>query len=260
MIVERSRSGQRWFLLAALGAVLCLVSAGLLVRLPARSPTSAPVVEQSGPTMSPPVPGSAAVATPTGSAVGYPAVGHRTYTVVAGTSPVIGRAGQLVRFQVAVETDISGLDPGAFAQFVERLYGAPQGWTAGGDWRFQRVGPGQAADFVLYLVTPATRDVLCQDGYDRYTSCRKDNRVVLNIARWVHGVPGYGAPLSVYRDYMINHETGHRLYFGHERCPGRGELAPVMQQQTLGLHGCLPNAWPYPGGRSYHGSSGVYPA
>src|SRR5262249_9528489 len=158
---------------------------------------------------------------------------------------IVGRRGQLLRYRVAVETDITGLDIDAFAAMVASTYGDAEGWTAGGQWRFQRVGPGQAADFVLYLVTPATRDVLCQEGYDRYTSCRNGDRVVLNVARWVHGVPAYGAPLADYRQYMINHETGHFLGFGHELCPGRGRLAPVMQQQTLGLHGCVANSWPF---------------
>jgi hypothetical protein len=193
--------------------------------------------------------------------VTYPEVGHQHYTVASGPGPVVGHAGELLRYRVEVETDISHLDATAFADLVEQTYAAPQGWTAGGQWRLQRVGADQPADFVLYLVTPATRDVLCQDGYDRYTSCRKDDRVVLNVARFVLGVPDYGAPLSVYRQYMINHETGHRLYFGHELCPGPGRLAPVMQQQTLGLHGCRPNPWPYPDGHdAYHGVSGSYPS
>jgi hypothetical protein len=120
------------------------------------------------------------------------------------------------------------------------------------------VGPASTYDFTVYLATPATRDTLCGDGVDGYTSCRNGNRVVLNVARWAHSVPDYGAPLSTYRQYLVNHEVGHRLGHGHELCPGSGRPAPVMQQQTLGLHGCVANPWPYPKGIKYAGRPGAY--
>ena len=118
---------------------------------------------------------------------------------------------------------------------------------------------GRHADFTIYLATPASRDRLCGGTPDSYTSCRNGSNVVLNVARWANAVPNYGAPLDVYRQYMVTHETGHRLGQGHELCPGAGRPAPVMEQQTLGLHGCVPNPWPFPdGGAAYAGPSGEY--
>jgi hypothetical protein len=190
--------------------------------------------------------------------IAFPTKGSGAMDVVAGTSDVIGRSGTLLRFQVAVEKDITGLDRPAVAEFVEETFADPRGWTNGGRWRFQRVGPGQPADFTLYVVTPATRDALCAHGYDRYTNCREGNRVVVNIARWANGVPNYGASVEEYRRYAINHETGHRLGEWHELCPGKGQPAPLMQQQTLGLHGCVANAWPYLNDRRYRGVAGAY--
>jgi hypothetical protein len=189
----------------------------------------------------------------------YPVVGSRTYDVVPGLSTVIGTTGPLMRFQVSVERDITNLDTAAFAAFVESTYADPRGWASGGSWRMQRVGPGQPYDFVVVLVTPGTREVLCGDaGHDRFTNCRHGDQVVINADRWQQGVPDYGATLTDYRQYAINHETGHRLGDGHELCPGPGQPAPVMQQQTLGLHGCVANAWPYLNGKRYRGQSGAY--
>jgi hypothetical protein len=199
--------------------------------------------------------GTAQSATPT---IGYPQIGGRKWTVASGRSAVAGRSGTLLRFQVAVEKGITGINPQQFAQDVFTTLGDSRSWTASGQYRFQRVGPGEARDFTVYLATPATRDALCDDGYDRYTSCRNGDQVALNIARWAHGVPNYGATLAVYRQYMVNHEVGHRLGHGHELCPGRGSPAPVMEQQTLGLHGCVPNPWPYLNGTRHAGQSGQY--
>jgi hypothetical protein len=188
----------------------------------------------------------------------YPQRGNVRYSVLPGNPATIGKAGTLRTFQIAIEGGIKGVDRTAFANFVRATYAAPQGWASGGLWRFRQVGPGQAADFTLMLVTPSTRDTICGGGPDRYTSCRIGDRVVLNVARWVRGVPNYGAPLPQYRQYMINHETGHRLGRGHELCRAAGQPAPVMQQQTLGLHGCTAYAWPYLGHARYQGRLGKY--
>ena len=198
------------------------------------------------------------VSQPPPEAISYPVAGTRSYAVLPGDPAVIGRAGKLMRFQIAIEGGIAGLDRGGFVRFVRATYGGTQGWASHGLWRFQQVGPGTVPDFTLLLVTPATRDLLCGAGPDRYTSCRMGNRVVLNVARWVHGVRNYNAPLMTYRQYMVNHETGHRLGRGHELCPGPGQPAPVMQQQTLGLHGCTAYAWPYVNGTRYSGRLGQY--
>ena len=71
-------------------------------------------------------------------------------------------------------------------------------------------------------------------------------RAVINLARWATAVPDYQGDVATYRQYVVNHEVGHALGQGHEPCPGAGQPAPVMQQQTLGLEGCTKNAWPYP--------------
>ncbi|WP_238164542.1 DUF3152 domain-containing protein [Kribbella pittospori] len=184
--------------------------------------------------------------------------GTQSYAVLPANPAVIGRAGTLLTFQIAIEGGIKEIDRAELAQFVRATYGAPQGWASQGKWRFRQVGPGETPDFKLMVVTPETRDTICGAAPDRYTSCRIGDRVVLNVARWVHGVPNFGAPLTTYRQYMINHETGHRLGQGHELCPRPGKPAPVMQQQTLGLHGCTAYAWPYLNGTRYKGRLGQY--
>jgi hypothetical protein len=190
---------------------------------------------------------------PTGG--GYPASGPGTFAYAPGPGPVLGAAGTQRRFRVAVE-DGMGQDPAAFAGSVDQILGDPRGWTASGHLRLQRVAKSASAEFTVFLATPTTSEKLCAAGglhTDRFSSCRLPGKVVINVARWLDPLPHYGAPMPVYRAYAVNHEVGHQLGFGHETCPGPGRPAPVMQQQTYGLKGCVPNAWPYPRGELYSG-------
>ncbi|MEU1604887.1 DUF3152 domain-containing protein [Micromonospora matsumotoense] len=220
--------------------------------------TAGPLVP-AAPTASAGAPGgSVAPARSTPTPISYPADGGNRWQVAAGEPAAPAGTGRLLRYRVAVERDIRGLPVAEFAAEVSATLTAPQGWTTGGTLRLWRVGPGGPADFTVHLATPGTRDELCGDAADGYTSCRNGDRVVINVARWAKGVPRYGASLTAYRRYVVNHEVGHRLGHGHERCPGRGRPASVMQQQTLGLHGCTANASPYRNGVRYAGPAGAY--
>jgi hypothetical protein len=193
-------------------------------------------------------------AAPTGApasvgAESYAERGSGTLSVVDGTSAVYG-TGPLHRFIVEVEDGI-GVDGDQFAEAVEATLGDPRSWGSGGRMSFQRLGAAEAAagqfDFKVSLVSPGSMETYCPGvGTGGYTSCRYGDRAVINLARWATAVPDYEGDVATYRLYVVNHEVGHALGNGHEDCRGAGQVAPVMQQQTLGLHGCVKNAWPYP--------------
>ncbi len=191
----------------------------------------------------------------------FPAEGPGTFAFAETEGDVLGDSGQLLRFRVAIEDGIDE-DVDEFADFIDETLAAEDGWTAG-DIRFQRVPPEAPYDFTVYLATGRTAATMCAavgldihlDGVP-YTSCRAVGQVILNLNRWRLSVPEFvdaEVPLEDYRRMVLNHEVGHELGYGHERCPGEGELAPVMQQQTLFLDGCKANPWPYLDGQRYTG-------
>ncbi|MFI7603914.1 DUF3152 domain-containing protein [Micromonospora sp. NPDC049366] len=184
-----------------------------------------------------------------------PSTGAGRFAAAGGGTSVQGEDGPLHRYRVVVEQG-TGQDVDAFAASVDETLADPRSWIGSGELRVQRVADRAEADFTIYLATPVTSERMCAEGglsTEGYTSCRLPGRVIINLARWMEAVPDYGAPLSVYRTYVINHEVGHEFGEGHEACPGPGRPAPVMQQQTYGLDGCLANAWPYVDGRRYAG-------
>src|SRR4051794_28389229 len=132
----------------------------------------------------------------------------------------------------------------SFAAAAATTYADPRGWNLGGSIVFRRVSSG--GDFTLWLAAAGTVPGFgppCDSGY----SCTSGRNVIINETRWLTGSASWnasGAALADYRHMVVNHETGHWLGFHHEFCAGAGQLAPVMQQQSISLQGCRPNAWP----------------
>jgi hypothetical protein len=237
-----------FFLLVVVGMLLLGRYVGAEGR-PAPVPSVAAPIEHAAPAAPRSHPATSAAARPDAGSSGQ-------FAYVGGFGPVLGRAGPVHRFKVAVEKP-SPADAGPdFADEVNRTLGDSRSWIASGQLRLQRVPDSAHAEFTVYLASPKTSERMCSTGgleTGGYTSCRLPRKVIINDARWDGAVRDYRAPISTYRQYAVNHEVGHQLGHGHEACPGKGRPAPVMMQQTLGLKGCVANAWPYLDGKRYTG-------
>ncbi|MFY1688081.1 DUF3152 domain-containing protein [Plantactinospora sp. WMMB782] len=191
-----------------------------------------------------------------------PSTGPGSFSYATGRGEVLGRAGTLRRYRVAVERNVDG-HLAEFTTKVDAALADRRSWIGSGRLRLQRVPDRFGHDFTVYLVTAGTAQKMCaasgvniRVGGKPYTSCRGTGRVIINLDRWVSSVPHYVSakvPLDRYRTYVVNHEVGHELGHRHERCPRRGRAAPVMMQQTLFLNGCVANPWPYLEGERYAG-------
>jgi len=235
-----------WLTFAAFCVVVGLVTIGYVARAErTRPPVDAPLPEAVAEL--PVSMGTAYVipdADPSASTVPVPQAGSGHFVTAGGGSGAVG-SGRVYRYVVVVE-DGAVVTPDDFAAAVERTLADARGWTANRRWGFQRVSAGPS-DLTVHLATPATTDRLCDAaGVETLgeVSCRGGRNVVINLKRWLLGVPWYADALEDYRDMVVNHETGHWLGLHHAACPGRGRLAPVMMQQSKGLQGCRFNPFP----------------
>jgi hypothetical protein len=164
--------------------------------------------------------------------------------IVSGETDVVG-PGTVWDVRFEVEVDL-GVDGACFASEALRILNDPRSWGADGDHTFRQVD-GSAYDVRLILASPAKTDALCYPvPTGGIYSCRNGNLVVLNFWRWENGADPFAGDMTTYRQYLVNHEVGHRLGHGHVGCPGSGLPAPVMMQQTKYTAPCYPNGWPLP--------------
>jgi hypothetical protein len=154
----------------------------------------------------------------------------------------------VITYSVQGKGNVSDLD--AFAATAAATYADPRGWNLGGTIRFEQVDTGGA--FTLWLTADALMSTF-GGACDVLWSCRNGRNVVINEDRWLGSSDSWldaRAPLEAYRQMVLNHETGHWLGFGHSGCSAAGAPAPVMQQQSMTLAGCVPNPWPLPSERA----------
>lgn len=163
-------------------------------------------------------------------------------TTTTSTPPALFHEGSpMIRFSVEVG---EGVDLGRdeLAHFVVETLNDGRSWIGRGAG-FELVDDG--GDFTLLVALPDEVDRLCAplQTNGRF-SCARNGWIAFNSLRWFGATPDWPADLETYRRYLVNHEVGHYIVGpGHASCPGAGEPAPIMMQQTKGLDGCLPNGW-----------------
>jgi hypothetical protein len=216
----------------------------------AGAPASSPTPYSGTPATSPPAspqatqPRATTSHTPTAKKVVVPATGPGTYDAAGERARPASEAGRLIRYDVQVEKNLD-ISPDEAARVIAGVLNDQRSWRGTGRWRFELVsGDSDRAELHAYIVTPGTTDRLCAPLQTLgEVSCQNNNKVVLNAKRWMLGAKSYGTDLTNYRRYLVNHEFGHYIGYGHVGCPKRGRPAPVMMQQTKGLGGCRKNPW-----------------
>jgi len=147
-------------------------------------------------------------------------------------------------------TNVRGVSNAVLEELQGKLaatYADTRGWNDSGQIAFKHVTSG-----CQYTVWMAASSQMTSFGSicDNYYNCQIGTNVVMNYDRWTSATPPWnqaGGSLEDYHTLMIDHETGHRLGFrDNPTCPGAGQPAPVMMQQSIDLKGCVFNIWPRP--------------
>ena len=145
-------------------------------------------------------------------------------------------------------TAVNGVPTSELDDLIGKLaatYSDTRGWNNNGKIAFKRVTSG--CEYKVVIAAPnlmTSYGAICDDYYN----CQVGNSVIVNNDRWLYATDPWkktGQNLETYRLLIINHETGHRLGFrDNPTCPGAGQPAPVMMQQSIDLKGCVFNTWP----------------
>jgi len=156
---------------------------------------------------------------------------------------VNSRDEEKLNYAVKIEPSL-GLDPLCIKNLLFLILNNDTGWKNITEKQFQLTSV-EESDYVYIFASPEKTDEICAPiETNSIYSCRKEQNIVLNFFRWQYGAVDFKNDMETYRIYLINHETGHILGWGHVGCPKEGAIAPVMMQQSKGTDGCIPYGWP----------------
>ena len=117
-------------------------------------------------------------------------------------------------YGIKVESSLN-IDPECIKKLLDLILNHEKGWINVTDKAFHHTNV-EDSDFVYIFASPETTDELC---YPLQTngiySCRNEREIVINDFRWKNGAWDFLRDLETYRLYLINHETGHILGWGH---------------------------------------------
>lgn len=151
----------------------------------------------------------------------------------------------LTTFTYSVST--RGVITADLDEFKQQAYATlndSRGWSRL-DAQFKEVENG--GDFTLVLAEASQVPNFAPTVCSSLWSCAVGSYVIINQDRWLGATTAWnnaGGSLRDYRHMVVNHEVGHWLGHGHQQCGGTGQLAPIMQQQSIDLGGCTFNPWP----------------
>ena len=148
-----------------------------------------------------------------------------------------------INFSLKIDSTL-GLKVDCIGNLITSILNDTRGWVKVTEKEFQLV-EGTEKEFEFIFASPEKTDELCYPlETNGIYSCRNEDQIIINFFRWVNGAIDFGSDLETYRLYLINHEVGHILGWGHVGCPKEGALAPVMMQQSKSTMGCIPYGWP----------------
>ena len=148
-----------------------------------------------------------------------------------------------INFSLKIDSTL-GLKVDCIGNLITSILNDTRGWVKVTEKEFQLVESIEK-EFEFVFASPEKTDELCYPlETNGIYSCRNEDQIIINFFRWVNGAIDFGSDLETYRLYLINHEVGHILGWGHVGCPKEGALAPVMMQQSKSTMGCRPYGWP----------------